>query len=129
MRQNAFNERARRAHLARQAAIGQELEQDEVGRQVARYLGAEEPIGQGTVSRWFRSSVPDLRTIAALALVLNVDPGWLAFGELSGAPKPHWANPGGGNPGGASDVEAVETVEAAERLSQLQSEKRKPRGA
>lgn len=87
---SGFNDRVRRSHLARQAEIGRDLGQDEVGREVGRYLGLEGAVGQGTVSRWFRASIPDLRTIAALALVLNVDPGWLAFGDLSAAPKPRW---------------------------------------
>jgi alkylation response protein AidB-like acyl-CoA dehydrogenase len=40
------------------------------------------------VSRHFGGRVPDVRTIAAYAKVMGVDPGWLAFGDASEAPAP-----------------------------------------
>ena len=43
---------------------------------------------QSMVAKWLEGSVPGLDTIAALAVALNVDPGWLAFGDRSLAPAP-----------------------------------------
>lgn len=54
---------------------------------VARVLGRD-PVDAGTGGRWFKGTQPSLATIAALAIVFEVDPGWLAFGELSMAPAP-----------------------------------------
>ena len=128
MVRSGFKDRVRRAHLARQTEIGRELEQDEIGRAVAAYLGIQEAIGQGTVSRWFRGSIPDLPTIAALARTLNVDPGWLAFNDLSDAPKPWWAaTPVAGEsatPATDAMAELVEEVERAE--AREESHRRKP---
>jgi transcriptional regulator with XRE-family HTH domain len=62
---------------------GREVQQKEV----AEMAGMEE----GTVNRYFRGeTIPPLDTIVALARVLQVDPGWIAFGEDSQAPKPFW---------------------------------------
>lgn len=129
---SGFHDRVRRAHLARQTEIGRDLSQDEVGREVARYLGLQEAIGQGTVSRWFRGSIPDLRTIGGLALVLNVDPGWLAFGDLSAAPKPWWLRGASGGSGAPETVAGASALADQVRQSEARQEetgRRKPGGA
>lgn len=60
----------------------------EIGIRVANELELDAPIPGPTVGRWINgSNVPSLDTLAALARVLNVDPGWLVFGDLSGAPR------------------------------------------
>ena len=126
----AFAERVRRARLARQVEIGRDLEQDEIGREIARYWGQQEAVKQGTVSRWFRGSVPDLRTIWALASVLNVDAGWLGFGDLSKAPRPTWWAATGGGTSAESDDELATDVEAMEAAEARAAPRhRKPRGA
>jgi len=66
--------------------------QDQLGAEVGELLGGD-PIQQGTVSRWFRGSIPDLETIIALAHALDCHPGWLAFGERGGAEPPRWVTP------------------------------------
>jgi len=55
---------------------------------VSRRLG--KPVGQTTVSRWLSGAlVPrDIPKLWALAMALEVDPGWLAFGDESKAPSP-----------------------------------------
>lgn len=61
--------------------------QEWLGKRVGRILG-EEDLSQSAVSRWFKGAIPDLDTIEAMAKALEVDPGWLAFGEASAAPSP-----------------------------------------
>lgn len=56
---------------------------ERIGQLVGDVLGRP-PITSQAVSRWLLGHVPDqLATIRALALVLGVEPGWLAFGEGS----------------------------------------------
>ena len=44
------------------------------------------------VSRWERGkAAPPLRVIQAIGELVGADPGWIAFGEGSGAPKPGFA--------------------------------------
>jgi transcriptional regulator with XRE-family HTH domain len=62
--------------------------QEWLGKKVGKVLGVSEPISQSAVSRWFRGATPDLETIGAIAKALEVDPGWLAFGDNSQAPSP-----------------------------------------
>lgn len=47
-------------------------------------------VASSTVSRWEadEKKPEDLDTVLGLAKTLKVDPGWLAFGELSSAPAP-----------------------------------------
>lgn len=82
-----FNLRLRQATKLREVSIGRDLEQEAVGQLVGGALGVA-PISQAAVSRWYKSAEPGLATIQALAEILNVDPGWLAFGDASGAPAP-----------------------------------------
>ena len=61
---------------------------------VAQRMGkGKDVIEPSTVSRWKAGVVPSVATIRRLAVILRVDPGWLAFGEgNSAAPVPGgWA--------------------------------------
>ena len=87
MPEQGFSSRLFRAWHFLQLRKGGGATQEWLGRRVGKMLGEEE-ISQSAVSRWFRGSVPDLETIAAMAKALEVDPGWLAFGEASQAPSP-----------------------------------------
>jgi transcriptional regulator with XRE-family HTH domain len=62
------------------------LTQGELGEMVGKAGGV--PVAQNTVSGWFRSAMPDVHDIEYLAKALEVDPGWLAFGEASTAQPP-----------------------------------------
>lgn len=62
------------------------LSQSRLGAMVGEMGG--EPVSQSTVSDWFRSVVPDVHDIEHLAKALEVDPGWLAFGDASTAQGP-----------------------------------------
>ncbi len=83
-----FANRLFRAWYLFQLKKGGSATQEWLGRQVGRMLPDKAPLSQSAVSRWMKGSRPDLETIASIAHVLQVDPGWLAFGELSGAPAP-----------------------------------------
>jgi transcriptional regulator with XRE-family HTH domain len=84
-----FAERLKRAWLELQAADGEEVDQAEIAKRVGMALGRP-AVAQATVSRWFRGTVPDVVTVAALAKVMRVSAGWLAFGDpgdtISAAP-------------------------------------------
>jgi transcriptional regulator with XRE-family HTH domain len=61
-----------------------ELSQAKLGEIVGRSLGQDEAIKQASVSRWMSEtnpSIPDTRTIEAIAAALETDPSWLAFGH------------------------------------------------
>src|SRR5580704_3642526 len=81
-----------RIFLARLEASTQRSErvsQEQIGELVGHQLGKTRPITAATISRWESDeSTPDLATIAALAAVCHVDPGWLGFGSLSLSPSP-----------------------------------------
>jgi hypothetical protein len=65
------------------------ISQETFGRMISRYVGREKAITGATVSRWEADeAVPDIATIAAVASLCGLDPGWLAFGSRSGAPTP-----------------------------------------
>ena len=83
----AFSERLSWAVRHFRLVEGREVTHEEIGASVGLLVGLE-PIGPSNVSRWRHGSVPDLATIAAVATVLSVDPGWLAFGEISSAGPP-----------------------------------------
>ena len=83
-----FAQRLFRAWYLFQLKKGGSATQEWLGRQVGKKLVDREPLSQSAVSRWMKGAKPDLETIAAIAEVLQVDPGWLAFGELSRAPAP-----------------------------------------
>ncbi len=80
-----------RARLEASIVGPKKISQAELGLLVGRHLGAAKGITGATVSRWeAEESVPDLATVGAIAVVCQVDPGWLAYGNLSKAPAP-WA--------------------------------------
>lgn len=85
-----FRDRLLRAWALLQLREGGILSQTWLAGEVARELGMEETMSPSTVSYWFAGvRLPgDLDTMAALARVLRVDPGWLAFGDASQAPAP-----------------------------------------
>lgn len=62
------------------------LSQTALGEMVGELRG--ERVAQSTVSDWFKSVVPAVDDVEWLAKALEVDPGWLAFGDASGAPRP-----------------------------------------
>lgn len=65
-----------------------EITQKDLAAFVGQRIGKRGSISQSTASRWFGGSVPDLRTLLSIAVELEVDPGWLAFGDESRAPVP-----------------------------------------
>jgi transcriptional regulator with XRE-family HTH domain len=69
-----------------QAKHGRRLSQAKLGELIGRLEG--EPVPQSTVSDWFNEVVPSVHYMEPLAKALEVDPGWLAFGNASKAPPP-----------------------------------------
>src|SRR6185312_949436 len=83
---STVRERARFAFYSRKRTEP-DLTQDEVARRVGRAV--RRAFTQSTAQRWFAGGLPrDTRTGIALASELGVDPGWLYFGDASGAPAP-----------------------------------------
>jgi transcriptional regulator with XRE-family HTH domain len=76
-----FSYRLRQAVKALELARGKDLTQDELGELVARKQGRGEPYTGVAVHRWLKGRRPGYETMRALAAVLAVRPGWLAFGE------------------------------------------------
>jgi hypothetical protein len=74
-----FHDRLIFAWFRWQALQGRQVQQTELGEAVAKLLNRK-PVTSSSVSRWFTEAVPDLQTIAAIAKVLGVCAGWLAFG-------------------------------------------------
>ena len=64
-----------------------EITQEAFGSLVAAKL-SRKPYKQGAVGNWLSGTIPNVVTIQAMAEILSVDPGWLAFGEASEAPAP-----------------------------------------
>jgi transcriptional regulator with XRE-family HTH domain len=87
MAEQGFSVRLFRAWHLLQIRKGGGATQEWLGKRVGRLLGEAE-LSQSAVSRWFKGATPDLDTIAAIAKALEVDPGWLAFGDASLAPSP-----------------------------------------
>jgi hypothetical protein len=57
--------------------------------ETSKQLGLKQSLASETARRWLAGlSVPDSETIQAIALVLDCDPGWLAYGDHSKAPPP-----------------------------------------
>jgi len=82
---SGFGQRMFRAMLAYAARVGKMPTQTGIGVLVGKELGGPAP-HQTTVAAWIKGTVPnDLQTIAAIAKVLGVDPGWLGFGHLTAA--------------------------------------------
>lgn len=91
---NDFTERARWARKQRESELRvNQWTFGEIGTEMGQLLGTE-ALQAGTVGRWFRDAIPDtLSRIAALAAVLRVDPGWLAFGDLCQGKVPQGFTP------------------------------------
>lgn len=85
---NAFGRRLRSAVRRFDEAHDVDVSQSEIAEMAAR-IADEIPKRSSSVSAWFRGkSLPAMTTLVGLAKALEVDPGWLAFGELSQAPGP-----------------------------------------
>jgi hypothetical protein len=74
-----FSERLRAELLQLAVREGKPVGWAELGRRVRDRTGRE--VTDASVNRWGSGSVPDLETIAALAAILGVRAGYLAFGE------------------------------------------------
>jgi hypothetical protein len=74
-----FSERLRAELLQLAVREGRPVGWAELGRRVRERTGRE--VTDASVNRWGSGSVPDLETIAALAAILGVRAGYLAFGE------------------------------------------------
>lgn len=85
---NHFHDRLIFAWFRWQALQGRQVQQSELGIAVGKLLN-KKPVHVSTVSRWFTEATPDLQTIVAIAKVLGVTPGWLAFGsDCADCPPP-----------------------------------------
>lgn len=81
--------RITRARLEFAEQTHQKVSQEQFGLYVGRALGYPKGITGATVSRWeAEETLPDLITIAAIAMLAGVDPGWLAYGTRSKSPSP-----------------------------------------
>lgn len=80
-----FKRRMFEALLALSQSEGEMVKQNEVMRRLGE-RGVK--VTGAAVNRWFKGRRPACETIEALGEVLGVDPGWLAFGEKSGAEGP-----------------------------------------
>jgi hypothetical protein len=74
-----FSERLRAELLQLAVREGKPVGWAELGRRVRERTGRE--VTDASVNRWGSGSVPDLETIAALAAILGLRAGYLAFGE------------------------------------------------
>ena len=84
-----LGERVYSARLEASAAQHRRISQVDLGVMVARALGEKRAISAATVSRWESGdALPSVPTVAAIAKVCGVDPGWMAFGADSLAPSP-----------------------------------------
>lgn len=88
-----FGARAFEAWNRLKSMAGKPVTLQDLGRMVGNELRTKPYHGQ-TVGKWFRPEDPkiprDPMVLSALATVLCVDPGWLAYGELSVAPVPEY---------------------------------------
>ncbi len=71
----------------REGQLGHKLVLREIGEAVSKAAGWDEPVAPSVVRRWLigQQEPRDRAGWRALAEALAVDPGWLAFGEASGA--------------------------------------------
>jgi hypothetical protein len=116
-------------YLVGRLAGGRQPSQGEFGRLIGEKMNRE-PFSATAVGQWeLGRQMPDLLTLAVMAIVGQVDPGWLTFGGLSQAPAPRtWEALGPFDPpspsqfrfegekpdaGLVSDIEAGERAEAA----------------
>lgn len=75
-----FGKRLRKAHRDYEDRLGRDVSQTEIGVVVGKRLGEKKPVSQQSVGRWFGGTLPEYPRMEALAEILGVDPGWLAFG-------------------------------------------------
>lgn len=81
-------ERMELAHLHLRAQLGgRKVPYAELAERVSAAHG-ERTFTAGQVSEYQKTVEPPRDVIAAYAIACDVDPGWLAFGELSKAPAP-----------------------------------------
>lgn len=113
----SFRVRLRQAHKALEMATGRDIGQDEIGKRLGELRGTA-PVPQGTVSRWFRGTIPALETIIGLARAYEVDPGWLAFGQHCQSPAPVWFTPTPPSASGAPAADPPPNVERGQRRAQ-----------
>ena len=121
-----FNNRVRLAHRHREAELNRDLGQAEIGVEMGKLLGTGK-LTQATVSRYFRDTEPELAKICALATVLGVDCGWLAFGDQTKAPAPSWFKPPTSNGGVDDPARIVEQARRQARVAQGTHPGRPPR--
>jgi hypothetical protein len=124
-----FNKRAFQALTALDGREGRRVAQTEIGRRVGEAMDRE-PFTQPTVSGWFRTdgtgSIPEVGVQEALAAVLGVRAGWLAFGE--GPASGELPTLPSSQPAPGPDVAAAERhLRAAQRAS-AEKARRKKRG-
>jgi transcriptional regulator with XRE-family HTH domain len=87
--ETSLGERILIARFEASALRSEKLTQERLGGLVSRELSKGAPVTAATVSRWESGdTVPSVTTLAAIARVCGVDPGWLAFGAESAAPGP-----------------------------------------
>ncbi|MFI5248569.1 MAG: helix-turn-helix domain-containing protein [Gemmatimonadales bacterium] len=92
--ETSLGERILIARFEASALRSEKLSQERLGALVSRELSKGAPVTAATVSRWESGdTVPSVTTIAAIARVCGVDPGWLAFGAASTAPSPRRGKP------------------------------------
>jgi transcriptional regulator with XRE-family HTH domain len=92
--ETSLGERILIARFEASALRSEKLSQERLGALVSRELSKGAPVTAATVSRWESGdTVPSVTTIAAIARVCGVDPGWLAFGAESAAPGPRRGKP------------------------------------
>ncbi len=92
--ETSLGERILIARFEASALRSEKLSQERLGVLVSRELSKGAPVTAATVSRWESGdTVPSVTTIAAIARVCGVDPGWLAFGAESAAPSPRRGRP------------------------------------
>lgn len=91
-----FPKRLFDAWLRLQQMEGRSVSQRELGERVSATMQRASALHPTAVNKWFKDgTIPDPLTVVALAEVLRAgrareicDPGWLVFGEESGAPAP-----------------------------------------
>ena len=81
-----FRQRLFRAWTLYELKHGGELSQKRLGELVGELRGRA--VGQSTVSDWRNEAIPSVEDLGWLAKALGCDPGWLAYGDESGAPPP-----------------------------------------
>ena len=100
--------RLRQALLALGVVRGREVRQQEIAQAIG--------MSPSRVNRYFRDNMPPLGVILKLAHALEVDPGWLAFGEdCHKASFPEWFKPqASGSPGDVQPPNAERAVNGLE---------------